>query len=119
MHPAENSEDTPIDRTASCDVYLMCRDLDQANFNQARQGVIDSGQAYTMKFKNLPGNWSYEEISIGLPAGDFDWWRVLNIFVKNLNASGDKAKRLLGWQPRVDYPSGLAATLAWLREKDT
>jgi len=41
------------------------------------------------KFRNLPGNWSYEEISIGLPAGDFDWWRVLNIFVKNLNASGE------------------------------
>jgi polar amino acid transport system substrate-binding protein len=44
------------------------------------------------KFKNLPGNWSYEEISIGLPAGDFDWWRVLNIFVKNLNASGDNQR---------------------------
>lgn len=44
------------------------------------------------KHRNLPGNWSYEEISIGLPAGDFDWWRVLNIFVKNFNASGDNAR---------------------------
>ncbi len=44
------------------------------------------------KYRNLPGNWSYEEISIGLPAGDFDWWRVLNIFVKNFNASGDNAR---------------------------
>jgi polar amino acid transport system substrate-binding protein len=41
------------------------------------------------KFKNLPGNWSYEEISVGLPAGDFDWWRVLNIWVKNFNGSGE------------------------------
>jgi oxidoreductase len=30
-----------------------------------------------------------------------------------------KAMTLLGWRPRVDYPSGLAATLAWLREADT
>jgi polar amino acid transport system substrate-binding protein len=44
------------------------------------------------KYRNLPGNWSYEEISIGLPAGDFDWWRILNIFVKNFNASGDNAR---------------------------
>ncbi len=49
------------------------------------------------KVKNLPGNWSYEEISIGLPAGDFDWWRVLNIFVKNLNASGDNNRLFKKW----------------------
>lgn len=49
------------------------------------------------KFKNLPGNWSYEEISIGLPAGDFDWHRVLNIFVKNLNASGDNNRLFKKW----------------------
>ena len=28
-----------------------------------------------------------------------------------------RARALLGWQPRVDYPAGLAATLAWLREE--
>jgi polar amino acid transport system substrate-binding protein len=49
------------------------------------------------KFRNLPGNWSYEEISIGLPAGDFDWWRVLNIFVKNLNASGENNRLFKKW----------------------
>ena len=49
------------------------------------------------KFKNLPGNWSYEEISIGLPAGDFDWHRVLNIFVKNLNASGENNRLFKKW----------------------
>lgn len=49
------------------------------------------------KYRNLPGNWSYEEISIGLPAGDFDWWRVLNIFVKNLNGSGENARIFKKW----------------------
>ncbi|MBM3535892.1 MAG: transporter substrate-binding domain-containing protein [Alphaproteobacteria bacterium] len=49
------------------------------------------------KYRNLPGNWSYEEISIGLPAGDFDWWRVLNIFVKNFNASGENARLFKKW----------------------
>jgi nucleoside-diphosphate-sugar epimerase len=31
--------------------------------------------------------------------------------------SNRKARELLGWEPRVDYPSGLEATLAWLREE--
>ena len=30
--------------------------------------------------------------------------------------SNRKARELLGWEPRVDYASGLAATLAWLQE---
>jgi nucleoside-diphosphate-sugar epimerase len=29
--------------------------------------------------------------------------------------SAGKARALLGWEPRVDYAAGLAATLAWLR----
>ncbi len=43
-------------------------------------------------FRNLPGDWSYEEICIGLPAGDFDWWRIVDTFVRQLNDSGDNAK---------------------------
>jgi hypothetical protein len=35
--------------------YACGRDLDRANFRLAAQGRIDSGQAYTLKFKNLPG----------------------------------------------------------------
>jgi polar amino acid transport system substrate-binding protein len=42
--------------------------------------------------RNLPGNWSYEEISIGLPAGDYDWWRIINGWVKLFNASGENAQ---------------------------
>jgi nucleoside-diphosphate-sugar epimerase len=32
--------------------------------------------------------------------------------------SNRKARELLGWEPRVDYESGLARTLSWLRELD-
>jgi ornithine--oxo-acid transaminase len=30
--------------------------------------------------------------------------------------SNSKARELLGWEPRVDYPAGLEATVAWLAE---
>lgn len=42
--------------------------------------------------RNLPGNLSYEEISIGLPAGDSDWARIVDTFVRQLNGSGENAK---------------------------
>lgn len=35
--------------------YAAGRNLDRSNYNLARRGRIDSGQAYTLKFKNLPG----------------------------------------------------------------
>jgi ornithine--oxo-acid transaminase len=31
--------------------------------------------------------------------------------------SNRKARALLGWEPRVDYPTGLEATLLWLRDE--
>ena len=31
--------------------------------------------------------------------------------------SNAKLRRVLGWQPRVDYEHGLAATIAWLRDE--
>jgi hypothetical protein len=40
IHPAENMEDTPADRTASCDVYLMCRNLEPAIATLAAKGVV-------------------------------------------------------------------------------
>lgn len=42
--------------------------------------------------RNLDGNFSYEEIGIGLPAGDFDWWRVVNTWVRQFNNSGENAR---------------------------
>jgi hypothetical protein len=35
--------------------YAAGRDFDRANYRLAQQGRIDSGQAYTLKFKTLPG----------------------------------------------------------------
>lgn len=35
--------------------YAAGRDLDRSNYKLAQKGRIDSGQAYTLKFKNLPG----------------------------------------------------------------
>ena len=43
-------------------------------------------------FRNLPGNWSYEEICLGVPAGDPDWLRVVDTFVRQLVGSGDDAR---------------------------
>jgi polar amino acid transport system substrate-binding protein len=40
------------------------------------------------KYRILPGNYSYDEIAIGLPSGDFDWWRVVDSWVRQFNGSG-------------------------------
>ena len=49
------------------------------------------------KYKVLPGLYSHEEIAIGLPAGDFDWWRVVNTWVEQFNASGDNGRSFQKW----------------------
>lgn len=41
------------------------------------------------KYRILPGNFSYEAIAIGMPAGDFDWWRIVDGWVAQFNGSGD------------------------------
>jgi polar amino acid transport system substrate-binding protein len=48
-------------------------------------------------FRNLPGNYSYEEIAIGLPAGDADWFRILDAFVRQLVGSGEDARLFKKW----------------------
>ena len=48
-------------------------------------------------FRAIPGLYSHEEIAIGLPAGDFDWYRVINTWVEQFNASGDNAKLFKKW----------------------
>ncbi len=35
-------------------------------------------------------------------------------WASNQDFSNRKAREMLGWEPRVDYVSGLATTLAWL-----
>jgi polar amino acid transport system substrate-binding protein len=49
------------------------------------------------KLKILPGSFSREDIAVGLPAGDFDWWRVLNEWMHQFNATGDNAKLFKKW----------------------
>lgn len=40
---------------AAAFAYACGRDFDRANYTRAAAGFIDSGQAYTLKFKTLPG----------------------------------------------------------------
>jgi nucleoside-diphosphate-sugar epimerase len=43
--------------------------------------------------------------------------QAVHVLGRNQDFSNRKARRLLGWEPRVTYPQGLEATLAWLREE--
>jgi polar amino acid transport system substrate-binding protein len=49
------------------------------------------------KLRQLDGTLARAEIAIGLPAGDYDLHRVLNLFVDQFNASGDNAKLFKKW----------------------
>ena len=49
------------------------------------------------KLRQLDGTLARAEIAIGLPAGDPDWLRVLNLFVEQMNASGDNARMFKQW----------------------
>lgn len=66
--------------------------------NQIDSMILDSLQnaAFLAKdranFRNIPGNWSYEEISIGVPTGDVDWLRIVDTFVRQLTGSGESAR---------------------------
>jgi polar amino acid transport system substrate-binding protein len=57
------------------------------------------------KLRQLDGSLARAEIAIGLPPGDADLQRVLNLFVEQFNASGDNAKLFQKWfgfeQPAV------------------
>jgi nucleoside-diphosphate-sugar epimerase len=43
--------------------------------------------------------------------------QAVQVLGRNQDFSNDKARKLLGWEPRVSYHEGLQTTLAWLREK--
>lgn len=43
--------------------------------------------------------------------------QAVDVLGRQQDFSNEKAKALLGWEPRIDYGAGLAATLAWLREE--
>jgi nucleoside-diphosphate-sugar epimerase len=42
--------------------------------------------------------------------------QAVHVMGKNQDFSNQKAREMLGWEPRVDYSSGLKATLEWLHE---
>jgi polar amino acid transport system substrate-binding protein len=49
------------------------------------------------KLRETEGVFSRAEIAIGLPAGDFDWYRVVNLWVQQFNASGANAALFHKW----------------------
>lgn len=49
------------------------------------------------QFRSLPERLNRAEISIGLPAGDADWLRIINLWVDQFNASGANAKLFKTW----------------------
>jgi oxidoreductase len=42
--------------------------------------------------------------------------QAVHVLGRNQDFSNRKARELLGWEPRVGYADGLAATLAWLKD---
>jgi polyketide synthase len=42
--------------------------------------------------------------------------QAVHVLGRNQDFSNRKARQLLGWEPRVGYADGLAATLAWLKK---
>ncbi len=43
--------------------------------------------------------------------------QAVQVLGLNQDFSNRRAREMLGWEPRVDYPAGLEATLAWLRSE--
>jgi ornithine--oxo-acid transaminase len=53
--------------------------------------------------------------TIGLNAPPLLSRQAVQVMGNDQDFSNRKAREVLGWEPRVDYPSGLAATVAWLQ----
>jgi hypothetical protein len=45
----------------------------------------------------LEGRFSREDIALGLPKGDFEWWRLLNMWVRDFNLSGKNDALYTKW----------------------
>jgi len=57
------------------------------------------------QLRMLDGTYSRQEDSIGMPAGDPDWLRVVNLWVEQFNASGENKELFKQWfgmdQPKI------------------
>ena len=49
------------------------------------------------KYKVLPGRFSREDISLGLPRGDHEWWRLLDTWMRDFNLSGKNDALYAKW----------------------
>jgi polar amino acid transport system substrate-binding protein len=60
---------------------------------------------YPGQLRMLEGTYSRQENSIGLPAGDADWLRVINLWVEQFNATGENKVLFKKWfgfdQPKI------------------
>jgi polar amino acid transport system substrate-binding protein len=101
--------------TVEQNVPLAAPNAEIMRFNTVSDqlSALDSGQVEVMAqdnlynaqllkdhpgaYKLIPGDFSHEDIAIGLPAGEFDWLRVLDTFVDQFNASGDNARLFKKW----------------------
>jgi polar amino acid transport system substrate-binding protein len=72
------------------DAYLAMKS-GQADAAASENIAAAADMAKDPDIRVLPGVYSYEEIAIGVPAGDFDWWRIVNSWVHQFNHSGGNA----------------------------
>ena len=79
-----------VDTVADAFLAMQSKQAD-ANLQDSFQNVAYM-EKEPGKYRNLPGNYSYEEIAIGLPAGDFDWWRIVDTWVRQFNGSGENSR---------------------------
>ena len=56
------------------------------------------------KYKELPGRYSREDIAIGLPKGDFQWWLLINSWVRDFNISGKNDALYKKWFNNAERP---------------
>lgn len=88
---------TPARFDAMNDVLLA---LKAGQVDALSQDTLYNGQLMGREpntYKVLPGLYSHEEFGIGVPAGDPDWLRVVNVWVDQFNASGDNGRLFKKW----------------------
>lgn len=85
-----NATTVPFETTADGFQALKSGQVDTQIFDSPQNAAFMSREG--AKFRNLPGSWSFEEICIGVPAGDVDWLRIVDTFVRQLVNSGENAR---------------------------
>jgi polar amino acid transport system substrate-binding protein len=80
---------------ADCLNALLSGQVDamaQDGFYDAQEIAKHPGQ-----LRMLEGDYSRQEDAIGLPAGDADWLRVINLWIEQFNASGENKELFRKW----------------------